>query len=259
VDQRFAIQDGVVVISPQRGAACGTSADCTGQGELCFSGACTTGCPPNAFPDPGAVGGLLVPTPDNMGFFTSSPSGSGTRFAGSGVITSALYQGTSLQLSLRRPTTGETGRVTVLLPAGVGVSLVSGAAVAVLVVDSGGDPSSSYRALSIRDGATGALLLAADPVRGAPLLTGADLAPFTLGNGAAPVGCSVDGCGKLLLFTRTLDAGVAGAAVSPGGQATVLLPSGSYTLLSISDGAYATTSCDVTESRPYVLWRSGGP
>jgi hypothetical protein len=260
VDRRFAIQDGVVEIGPERGAACTTSQECQGPGELCLSGSCTSGCPANDYP----TWGLQIASPADMGFFTASARPPGSQLTGTGTLTGVLH-GATLRLTLSRPGAGAgellTAVLSVQLPPPATVPLVVGSRVAVMVV-TGADPDLPNRALVIRDATTGALLLAADTARGGALLGAADLTPFSLGSGAVPVGCRQDGCGKLLFYTRVLDGGTPGssAEVPPGGLATVVVPQGTYSLLSVTDGAYAAaTTCAVADERPWVLWRSLGP
>jgi hypothetical protein len=260
VDKRFAIQDGLVEIGPSKGSACSTSAQCNqSQGELCFSGACTAGCPANDFPVLGSGWGLLVSGPDtDRGFFTQSPRGSGTQYTGSGAITSVVYAGTSLQVALASG--AQNAQVTIQLPPGVAPTLSVGTAVAVTLVTGSVDSPDGpipAGAIVLRGLGTGALLFAADMVQGAPLLTAAEVTPFSLGSDTTPLGCTQGLCGKLLYYARTYDAGVAAGSVVPGAQATVVTSAGTYTLVNVNDSAYASTSCSVSELRPWVLWRTG--
>ncbi len=260
VDKTFMIQDGVVEIGPAKGASCTTTADCKGAGELCFDGSCTTGCPANDFPT-SADFALLVASPDNMGFFTQTARTLGKQYTGSGTITAVVYVGTSLQVSLARPgVPGEllTGKITIQLPPATGAPLQVGAQVDVTLVDLA--KTSPDRAVVVRDSATKAVLFAADMSTGAPLLTDADLAPLATSTNTTPIGCRTDGCGRFLYFTRGFSSGDAGVSVEPGKRATLTLASGTYTVFSVNDGAYPTsTGCDVSEIRPFVLWRELGP
>jgi hypothetical protein len=152
-----------------------------------------------------------------------------------------------------------TAQLTLQIPPGVSVPLPAASQVSVVLVDSGGTDVPN-RGLVLREAGTGRLLLAADMARGGPVLTAADTSPFALSSGTVPVGCRQDGCGKLLYFPRTLDAGVAGASLEPGARATLVVPPGTYTLLSVTDSAYAgTTTCGVAEARPWMLWRTAAP
>lgn len=256
IDKKFELQDGVVEIGPARGAACTTSADCKGLGELCFDNACTTGCPANDFPELGSNWSLLVSSPDNMGFFVQSPRTTGFELKGQGTITAVVYQGTSLQVSLTRPGLPNemlTGKVTVQLPPMTGAPLQVGQAVTVTVVDDG--KTRPNRAVVMRDSMTDAVLFAADMAQDGALLTAMDLTPFSLSWNDSAIGCRIDGCGKLLFFKTKLT-GVAGSVeVEPGKRAS-LASNGNYSLLNVSAGRYAgTTRCDVSDIRPWVLWR----
>jgi hypothetical protein len=256
VNKTFLLQDGVVEIGPQRGAACVTSADCKGTDELCFDGACTAGCPANDFPTLGSNWSLIVASPDNMGFFTQSPRGTGKQFSGTGTITSVVYVGTSLQVSLTRPGLPNeqlTGKFTVQLPPMTGAPLQVGATVDVTVVDDG--QKTPTRAVVVRDPGNNTLLLAADMGQDGALLTAADLAPFTITSDETPIGCTQDGCGKQLFFSRTVSSGAVKVSVQPGKTGSLTLSSGRWTVLSVSNGKYPTTRCDFSEIRPWMMWK----
>src|SRR5207248_1181868 len=74
VTREFKPIDGVVELSPERGADCATHSDCKAN-ELCFSGACTSSCPANDFPELGGSWQLRVLEPDDQGFFTTGNDG----------------------------------------------------------------------------------------------------------------------------------------------------------------------------------------
>lgn len=257
----FTVSDLVVEIGPARGAACTRDADCKGTNELCFDGACTSGCPPNDFPQLGSAWSLLVPSPDNMGFFERSARPKGSQLAGTGTITAVGFQGTTLQVTLSRPgpITGEvlTGRVQVQLPPGFGPPLQVGQPVKALVVDDGEDQPT--RAVVLRHATTNELLFAADVAQGGRLLTPADLAPFTVGDGPAFVGCSQTGCGRFLVTAVTFGAGGATEEVLPGKTATVSTGGGSWRFLNVASGVYLETSCPVSDLRPYAFWKLADP
>ena len=128
-------------IGPARGSACTTTVDCKGAGELCFDGACTTGCPANDFPTLGAEWILTVASPDNMGFFERTARPKGNQYSGTGTLTSAVYQSNTLLLAFSRPglVAGEllTGRVQIKMPVGTGAPLMSGRQVSAILLDDG--------------------------------------------------------------------------------------------------------------------------
>jgi hypothetical protein len=253
----FLPRDGVVEVGPQKGAACTTTADCKGTDEKCFDGACTTGCPANGVPIYGADYQLYV-TLDDQGFFTQAPRGAGTAYSGQGVLSSVIFQGTSLELTLTRTgTSGETlkGLVTVTLPPGVGPPLASGSQVSVLVLDQNSD--SPARAVVVRDAATQQVLFVADMAQLGQGLAAADLSPFATQSATEPFGCRSDACGRELFFTMTLTDGNTAVTARPGSQATLTTGAGSYAFLPVADGAWETTTCTVDVLRPYTFWRKG--
>lgn len=262
-DATFHPQDGVVEVSPPRGADCASSADCKGQGELCLSGSCTTGCPANDAPSLGDNWSLLVASPDDRGFFTVQPRGTQTQYSGTGTLTSFVYVGTSMKLELSRTgTIGEvlTGSLSVLMPPGHGAPLTAGTKVTVLVVDGGSSKNPSNRAVTVRDATSGALLFAADMAQLGPVLSAADLAPFGVANADAPTACRLDDCGRLLLFSTTFSApGGAQTSVDPGKETSLVTSAGTYAFLNVSNGAYTSTRCTLDDVRPWALWRAKAP
>ncbi|MFZ5440526.1 MAG: hypothetical protein ACOZQL_10995 [Myxococcota bacterium] len=254
--KQFAPQDLTVEIGPAVGSACATTADCKGSGELCFDGACTSGCPANDFPATGAEWVLTIANPDNMGFFEQSARGTkATLFTGTGTLVSAVYQSGTLQLSFSRPgLPGEllTGRVQVKLPLGTGVPLEANTPVKVLVVDDGAENPS--RALVLRNATTNEVLFAADMGQNARTLEPADLAPFAVSDGDTPIGCSLDVCGRLLYFPLRLSAGAQSVEVLPGATGQLTLGATKYSFLNVSSGKYETTRCPVSDLRPYFFW-----
>jgi hypothetical protein len=255
--KRFTVSDLEVEIAPPRGAACTTTADCRGEGELCFDGACTSGCPPNDFPEVGSAWNLLVPSPDNMGFFERFAQTTGFRLTGAGTLTSVQFQGSTLQLALSRPgpVQGEvlTGRVQVQLPPGFGPPLAPNTPVKVSVYDRGG--MLPNRAVVVRHDVTNELLFVADMGQGARLLPAAELQPFTVSDAPAPVGCQQSACGRFLVTPVRFGAGTSTVEVLPGRTGTVSAAGGTWQLLNVTNGAWAMTSCSVTELRPYAFWK----
>ncbi|MBL8912814.1 MAG: hypothetical protein JNM17_19130 [Archangium sp.] len=260
--RQFAPQDLVVEIGPTRGSACTSNADCKGTGELCFDNACTTGCPANEFPQLGSEWVLLVASVDNMGFFEQSARGTdGKQFVGTGTLTSAVYQSSSLLMSFSRPGTvpGEvlTGRVQVKLPAGVGVPITTGNIVKVLVTDDGADVPS--RAVLIEDATTSEVLFAADMAQGVRALTDMELAPFSISSGSTAVGCTQDGCGRKLFFPLTFTGGGGSLELVPGQQGDLTVGAARYHFLNVSSGRYETTTCDISDQRPWLFWKVTTP
>ncbi|MFT3707607.1 MAG: hypothetical protein QM817_08050 [Archangium sp.] len=260
--RQFAPQDLVVEISPQRGSACTTNADCKGMNELCFDNACTTGCPANDFPTLGAEWVLLVASPDNMGFFEQSARGTdGKQFTGTGTLTSAVYQSSSLLLSFSRPgmVSGEvlTGRVQVKLPSGIGPPLTAGAMVKVLVTDDGADVPS--RAVMLRDPATDDPIFVADMAQSGRSFMGTETAPITISDGATAVGCTQDACGRKLYFPLSFSGGGAQVDLLPGQEDELLVAGKRYHFLNVSSGRYATTTCDISDQRPWLFWKVTTP
>lgn len=260
--RQFAPQDLEVEIGPSRGSACTTTADCKGAGELCFDGACTTGCPANDFPTVGAEWILTVASPDNMGFFEMTARSQGNQFAGTGTLTSAVYQSSSLLLSFSRPgpISGEllTGRVQIKLPVGTGAPLMSGRQVSAVLLDNG-DTARPNRAFVMKDVLTGDLLLAADMGQDGRLLQSADIAPFKVEDGATPVGCTQSSCGRLLFFPLTFSTPSASVELNPGAQDELSLGSSRWNFLNVSSGAYETTTCPVKDLRPWAFWKLATP
>lgn len=259
VEKRFMLEDGVVEIGPERGASCATTADCKGVDELCFAGACTTGCPANQYPVPSSSN--LGLGKDDTGFFTATPRGTGTQLHGTGTITSAFYVGSTLKVYLSRLGPANEalgGQLTIALPPGTGIPLETGTTVSVTYVDNGRPEAEANRALVIRGSPSGQLLFAADTAQGGATLVDADLAPFSVSSGEVPIGCRTTTCGRHLYFTRRVAVGAEGVDVEPGERGSLVLSTGTWTLLSLSNGTFASTECRVADMRPWVLWRSEG-
>jgi hypothetical protein len=256
VEKLFVPQDGVVEIRPPRGVSCQSSAECKGE-ELCFDGACAAGCPANEFPEYGSNWTLHVAGPENMGFFTKVASGADSVHSGTGELTSALYQGTSLQLRFKRQDPVEgwvSGGVTVQFPPGTGPSFEVGARVSVVIVEAGGDHPN--RAVVIRMADTGQLLLAADMGQGKRVLDAAQGDPVAVTPMSVPLGCRKDSCGKQLYFELSAVWGPVTAKARPGELVSLKGQSGTYWLLNVTQSSYQkATECRVSELHPYVLYR----
>jgi hypothetical protein len=251
VTRTFEPQQGVVEIGPIRGATCSTTADCRGRDELCLAGSCTSGCPSNSFP----AQPELVVTFANMGFFSETREMDGRVLeSGSGRITSTQFSGETYQVALSN--NAGTGRVEIKLPGGLGgPSLPNNAQVSVLVAVRN-DGAATYRGVTIRDAATGALLVAADTAIPTPTLTEIDLRPFVITQDAEAIGCRVDAtCGRLVFLKQTITApGASAVSVEPNRLGTVSHQSERYRFWNITAGQYPSTS-ECKSYRPYALWR----
>lgn len=256
VTRDFQPQQGLVEISPLRGADCMTTADCKGTGELCLAGSCTAGCPSNAYPPQPD----LVVAYSSMGFFAEARDldGGRTLQSGTGRITATQFSGETLQISLSNA--GGSGRVDVTLPGGLGGPSLSSANEVKVTVAIRAERSKVFRGVVFRDARTDELLFAADRGIGAPVLTDAELTPFTVSQEQEAVGCRIDAnCGKLVFFKQRLAAaGATSVSVEPGTLASGPFPVDGgvapYRFWNVTAGTYpASSDCD--SYRPYALWR----
>lgn len=254
----FAPQDLEVEIGPARGAACTTTAECKGEGELCLDGACTTGCPANDFPEAGSEWLLNIVNPSNMGFFERSARGAtGNQYSGTGTLTSAVYQSNSLLLSFSRPGTvmGEmlTGGVQLKLPVGTGAPIVAGGQVIATVIDDGEENPS--RAFVLKDATTGDILFAADMAYEKRLLEAQDLGPFSVSDGTVSTGCRQTSCGRLVFYPLRFTAGARTIELNPGAQGELTVGSGRWNFLNVTSGVYEKSTCPVKDLRPFAFWK----
>ncbi len=257
IDKRFAPADGVAEVGPQRGADCTTTADCKGQDELCFGGACTAGCPGNDFPVLGSNWALSVARPDDRGFFATSTDGGVTNLTGTGTVTSAVYNGTTLTLRLSRPgPVGEalTAALFVTFPRDNAAPIPVGGQVRVALVEKLSQANQNNRALVLRDAASGKLLFAADVAQGGRILSDLDLSPLSLSFGEVPVGCRTDACGRQLFFTSRFAVGADAVTLEPGKAASLNTTQGIYRFVNVSNGAWTDTLCALSDIRPWTLW-----
>lgn len=253
----FRPQDGVVELSPQVGAGCRSHAECKmDAGELCFGGACTTGCPATGFPEYGNSWFVAASLTD-QGFFTVTTSGSTTVSEGTGTLTSATVNNGTMVLSLSRPASGGgnlLGSIYLSVPAAYFPVLFRNETLSVKVVDASTTQVRNNRALTIRD-STGKLILAMDPGLPAPILGGADTSPFSIAASSDIAGCDLQTCGKRLHF-RTAFGGAAadaGAALllDPGASSTVVTAGLTYKLLNVADNRPAPL-CSATPQVAYL-------
>lgn len=260
VSKTFRPADGVVEVGPNKGAACSQTMPCVGVGELCLAGSCTTGCPENGFPVLGAGWALRIPSPDDQGFFTTSPADAGSkRLSGTGTVSSVVYQGTTLVIRLSRKDVGTgdtlTGAVYLALPPGPLPPLDQGASVQVTLVDGSSKDNPENRALVVRDQA-GTLLIAADMAQQGALLSATDTAPFTVTSSAAVLGCRQTECGKQLFFATRFQGPAQASVLDPGKTAVQSTDGqGTYRVLNVFNASYATTPCDLYDFRPWAVWR----
>ena len=260
VDKEFRVADGVAEVSPRKGTVCTTQLDCVGIGELCLSGSCTAGCPANGYPVLGAGYALRIAS-DDLGFFTSTADAGTSVLAGSGEITSVIYNGGTMTVRLKRLGPASevlTGAVYVTLPMGQAAPLTQGSTVSVQLFDGSSSTNPENRALVIRD-ATGALLFAADQAQQGTLLKPADTAPFTVSFSAPLVGCRFNECGKQLFFKTRFTAAPVESMLEPGKSALLTIPQGAFRALNVTSGTYGTTSCKLFDIRPFAIWREKAP
>lgn len=244
-----------VEIGPQRGAACTTTADCQGKDELCFDGSCTAGCPSNDVP---LLSGLSVPRLNNQGFFTEESRDAGViRYGGQGRVSTVLFQGPTMTVSLeRRGTAGELlrGQVQVSLPMQLGAPLEADAGVTVRFLEDSRQPGNN--AFVLRDSTSSALLLAADGALSRRLLGTSELAPFSIEDAPDPFGCRQEMCGKVLFYGTKIINGAASLELSPGKAAPINTSAGTYRVLAAWNGVYREpNTCTVKQVRPLALWR----
>lgn len=250
VTRPFQPEQGLVEISPIKGADCSATSSCQGQDELCLNGSCTAGCPANTYPSQAE----LFVTSTSMGFFaeTSRDLDAGrVVIEGTGRITATQFIGESLQVALANA--AGTGRVDVTLPGGLGgPSLMLNAEVKVLVATRTVD-GRSVRGVTVRSAASNEVLFAADTALGAPVLRDDELVPFTVALEGEPAGCRVDAtCGKFVFARQRLTSGTASVSVEPGQLAT--LASASMRFWNVTAGRYGTAS-RCASYRPYAFWR----
>jgi hypothetical protein len=247
----FRPQDGVVELSPQVGSGCQSHSECNvDAGELCFGGACTTGCPATGFPEYGTAWFVAASLTD-QGFFTVTTSGSTTISEGTGTLTQVTVNNGTMILSLSRPASGGgnlLGSIYLTVPAAYFPVLFRNETLSVKVVDASTTQLRNNRALTIRD-AAGKLILAMDPGLPAPILGTADTSPFSVAASPDIAGCDLQSCGKRLHF-RTAFGGAAadaGAALllDPGAGSTVVAGGLTYKLLNVADNRPASL-CSAT-------------
>jgi hypothetical protein len=242
----FRPQDGVVELSPQVGSGCQSHGQCNmDAGELCFGGACTTGCPATGFPEYGN-GWFVAASLSDQGFFTVSTVGSATVSEGTGTLTAVTVNNGTMVLSLSRPEAGGgnlLGSIYLSVPPAYFPVMFRNETVSVKVVDASTGQLRNNRALTIRD-AAGKLIIAMDPGLPAPILGASDTSPFTVAGSSDIVGCDQQTCGKRLHFRTgfggaAADAGTA-LLLDPGATSTVVAGGLTYKLLNVADNRPAS-------------------
>ena len=146
------------------------------------------------------------------------------------------------------------------LPPGDGAPLVAGLQVTATVIDDGA--AAPARAFVLRETTTGNVLFAADMAQqGEKLLTAADIAPFTVGTGTVALGCTQDVCGRFVQFAAEFSNGTDSVEISPGHIEALGSGSAKWSFLNVGNGKYdaSASTCEVTELRPYVFWKSSIP
>ena len=255
VDKEFKPADGVVEVGPQRGSDCTISAECLGFDELCFDGSCTSGCPANNYPD---SPGLQVASVTNRGFFTLSQSGPRSVASGTGTITSAQYNGTTLNIQVtRRGGSNEvlSGSVQVTMPTRDGPALPTNVPVIVTVTDGSTTANLNNRALVMRRADTNALLFVADVAQLGRVLTSSEISPFSIVDTTVPTGCRTDMCGKALFVAAQVGIGNAvKVAVESGETVTLKQGDATYRFVNAFNVSYSKTTCDFSQLRPYAFW-----
>lgn len=256
VQEPFRIQDGLVELTPTRGAECSRHEDCTGSGELCFSGACTTACPATGYPTLGSGWEVRIPEPQNMGFFTYSVVGEDERYTGTGKLTSVQYENNTMTLFLvevlPNGANGAGGAVYVTLPPGAAVPLTVGEILSVTVVDRSTDKNPENRGVVIRDQG-GMLLLAAETGQKNRVLEDAEIAPVTVSRTAEIVGCQHGECGKNRFHTTRFSFGMEAVELEPGQSAEVVAAQNTWQVVNVWNSTYDGTWCTFDQLMPYVI------
>src|SRR5262249_35095586 len=248
VDKTFKAADGVVEVSPKRGAACTAQADCTGTGELCFAGGCTTACPANTFP----AWEIRIPEPADSGFFDSITfDGNKRTYSGTGQVSSIFY-GITTRLTMHRGSLAAT--VLMRLPPGTDLPVSVGETLTVKVIDASRGSGNDNGSVLIRD-QQGKLLLAADAAQGGAILSNADTAPFAVMSSGKIVGCLFDSCGKRVFYSTRFTTSI---ELDPGKAAQLLLEGATFQLVNVSNSDYAATTCAATRQMPYVITNCRG-
>ncbi|MDY7230878.1 hypothetical protein [Hyalangium rubrum] len=258
--QQFAVADGVVEVGPTPPPPCSRDSECASAGTVCLAGVCTNTCPAHGFPAVGGSWQVRVLEPEEQGvpgFFATSTGTGGRRiFTGTGTLTSVRYSNGTMTLQLARaaaPAGEHKAIVSIALPSEAAVTLRVGEQLAVRVVDASTSSLPENRALTLR-ASTGMLLLAADPGQLGAVLAAEDTQPFTVVSLPRTVGCEDTQCGKRSFLRTEFRAGAAVVALDPGESEEVVAASATWSLISLSNSAYRSTSCSLKSLMPYVVF-----
>jgi hypothetical protein len=257
--QDFQPQQGTVFLTPPPAASCSSDGgNSCPAGQLCFAGACSSGCPENDFPPYGGAYYVNVSTPSGP-FFLQSTSGSNAVSSGTGTLTSFSFSGGTTDLRLVSDA-GFNGDITFTLPqVGTACCLEAfhpGEILSVTVIET--PPGSGNRGLVIRD-ASGQLVQAVDMAGTAPVLSATDTAPFTVTLSTTSLGCASVEPGCKALFSGTVFSTPEGASslVVPGQFLNITTSGANFGVLNVTDTTYQAGdahACDsFTPLAPYVI------
>lgn len=258
VERPFQVQDGVVEINPERGAACSAHSDCKGEGELCFAGGCTRACPEMGYPELGGAWQVRIPEPDDQGFFAWNSSDGVRSFIGTGTVGAVRYENDTMTLTLRRQLQGggtAVGTVYVTLPRGVAAPLTIGETVHVTLVDASTDRNPDNRGILIREGSpSGTILLAAETAQKGSVLRADLTSPLLVSRASGEaVGCRHTECGQRLHHQTRFAFGDEGVTLDPGKTADVVADAQVYRMANVGNARYANTHCTLDDVMPWAV------
>lgn len=250
--KEFAIRDGFVELTPQKGASCTQHSECQGEGELCLGGECTTACPSNNVPQLGAGWQLAVEEVNDQGFFTFETTSEQVTATGTGTVSNVRYDNGTMSLTLKN--SGGTGVAQVATPGTYAVAFNEGEIVQVKVVDRSAK-SFGQRGIVVR-AADGGLLLAADVALGERVLSDADLSPFSVSTDGEILGCAATDCGKQLQSATTFSGGAQPVTISPGESLQVVAAGQAYKVVNVANFTYGKTQCTYGKLTPYAIFNT---
>jgi hypothetical protein len=255
LERPFQVREGVVEVSPERGADCQSHGECQGEGELCFGGGCTRACPETGFPELGGGWLVRIPEPDDMGFFTWEKKDGVATYTGVGTVGSVRYENDTMTLALRRALQGggnALGTLYVTLPRGVAAPFTIDEPVSVTVVDASTNANPDNRGVVVRDG-QGVLLLAADTAQKGPVLRAQELGSLSVSRSPDLVGCRHTACGKRLHHRTHFSLGAEALALDPGATADLSTAGQTFRLAAVGNARYETTHCTLDDVMPWAV------